>query len=121
MSNSICRCQGPSLDKFVHCSVLTALAEGPQHGYLLMERLGRLPTFDGCPPDPTGVYRVLHEMEGLGLVLGTWEHPSSGPAKRQYEITEDGLGCLAHWATALDRHQRAVAKLATLARKASKP
>jgi DNA-binding PadR family transcriptional regulator len=121
MTSSACRCQGANLDRFVHCSVLTALAAGPAHGYLLLDRLGELPSFTGCRPDPTGVYRILREMEELGLVLGAWEHPASGPAKRRYEITEDGIGCLAQWADALDRHQQVVAQLAKLARKAVKP
>lgn len=116
MTEAPCRCQGLNLDKFVHCSVLTVLAKAPLHGYLLVDALAQLPSFRGCAPDPAGVYRVLREMEGLGLVLGTWEQASSGPAKRSYAITQDGLECLAHWIQALMEHQQAIGSLLKQAR-----
>lgn len=121
MSRSPCRCLGPSFDKFVHCAVLVALADGPLHGYRLVERLAGMPTFQGCAPDPTGVYRVLREMEDLGLVLGSWETPERGPAKRSYAITVDGLACLGNWAASLERYQGMVAGLVRLAKRGATP
>ncbi len=40
--------------------------------------------------DPGGLYRCLRAMDEEGLVVSTWEPSSSGPARRLYELTDEG-------------------------------
>jgi PadR family transcriptional regulator, regulatory protein PadR len=41
---------------------------------------------------PRGIiYTLLRRMEGEGLILSNWDIQESGPARRIYRITEDGL------------------------------
>lgn len=75
--------------------LLLLLAESPSHGYDLLERLGRLGL---AHADPGGLYRTLRTMEQEGLVHSWWEHSRSGPARRTYALTEDGVERLHAWA-----------------------
>lgn len=107
-----CPCMGATLPKFVHPAILIVLADGPAHGYQLVERLTHMPTLDGERPDSTGIYRTLATMEKKGFVLSEWETSGSGPAKKIYHITQEGRHCLATWAATLKRHADALRKLA---------
>jgi PadR family transcriptional regulator PadR len=41
---------------------------------------------------PRGIiYTLLRRMEGEGLILSNWDIQESGPARRIYRITEEGL------------------------------
>ncbi len=67
--------------------LLLLLAEGTSHGYELLEQVGAL-GIDRV--DPGGVYRALRAMDEEGLVRSTWEPSVSGPARRTYELTDEG-------------------------------
>ena len=43
------------------------------------------------------IYRHLRELEDNGLVLSEWETEGSGPAKRVYQLTAEGLEVLEFW------------------------
>ena len=47
------------------------------------------------------LYRVLRALEEDGLVTSRWESGEPGPAKRTYELTEEGRRLLDEWAGAL--------------------
>jgi DNA-binding PadR family transcriptional regulator len=47
------------------------------------------------------LYRVLRGLEEDGLVTSRWEAGEPGPAKRIYELTDEGRRLLDEWATAL--------------------
>jgi DNA-binding PadR family transcriptional regulator len=49
------------------------------------------------------LYRVLRALEEDGLVTSRWESGEPGPAKRTYELTEEGRRLLDEWAGALRR------------------
>lgn len=68
--------------------ILAALIEKPHHGYTLIQRLNDM----GIPtPRATGgLYRRLHDMEERGLVLGVWDLPERGPAKKTFHVTDKG-------------------------------
>ena len=51
--------------------------------------------------DPGGLYRTLRAMEREGLVRSWWEHSASGPARRTYDLTDEGLDWLHAWAGSL--------------------
>jgi poly-beta-hydroxybutyrate-responsive repressor len=85
--------------------LLLLLAERPCHGYELLEQLAE---FGLKRADPGGLYRSLRAMEQEGLVSSWWEHSTSGPARRTYEITEEGLDWLHAWAGSLREVHRAL-------------
>ena len=80
---------------FVQPWLLLLLAQKTSHGYELMEKLGK----DQETPDadPGLLYRTLRQFEQDGLVKSSWNMESPGPARRIYEITEDGIGYLRSW------------------------
>ncbi len=67
--------------------LLLLLAEGTSHGYELLEQVADL-GLDRV--DPGGLYRCLRAMDEEGLVRSTWEPSTSGPARRTYELTDEG-------------------------------
>ena len=67
--------------------LLLLLAEGTSHGYELLEQVGAL-GLDRV--DPGGLYRCLRAMDEEGLVRSTWAPSTSGPARRTYELTDEG-------------------------------
>jgi poly-beta-hydroxybutyrate-responsive repressor len=85
--------------------LLLLLAEGPSHGYDLLERLGRMGLHRA---DPGGLYRTLRGMERAGLVHSWWEHSTSGPARRTYRVSEEGLEWLHLWAGSLREVHRSL-------------
>ena len=79
----------PNLPRnFVRPCVLLLLREHPAHGYDLLERLR---TFGFSPTDPGRLYRALRGLEAEGLVHSAWEASGSGPNRRIYELTREGM------------------------------
>ena len=68
-------------------TLLVLLAEGPSHGYDLLEQVRRL-GISGA--EPGGLYRYLRAMEKEELVRSWWEPSQAGPARRTYVLTEAG-------------------------------
>ncbi|MEA4854934.1 MAG: PadR family transcriptional regulator [Solidesulfovibrio sp.] len=106
-----CPCTGKNLARLVHPAILAVLARESLHGYLILERLAAEPMFRDQPPDPAGVYRLLKTMEQEGMVTCSWDLQSSGPARRQYAITERGMACLAKWFDTITAYQKSIAIL----------
>jgi DNA-binding PadR family transcriptional regulator len=106
-----CPCTGRNLDKFMHAAILTLLAQEPLHGYELINRLARLRMFQGRKPDPTGVYRLIRQMEEEGLVRSTLEPSATGPAKHSNRLTAAGKQCLAQWGETLAAFQEGISEL----------
>ena len=73
-------------------SLLLLLAEGPSHGYELLEQVRALGV---RMAEPSGIYRALRSMDEDRLVSSWWEPSQSGPARRLYVITDAGRGALA--------------------------
>lgn len=82
---------------FIRSCVLLLVAQRPSHGYDLLERLEQLGVRSA---DPGGLYRTLRSMEKDGLLLSSWETSAAGPARRGYELTEEGEVWLHAWAGA---------------------
>ena len=87
-------------------SLLLLLRERPLHGYELIERLPEL-AGEGRV-DVGNLYRLLRALEAEGLVSSEWSADLPGPAKRTYELTDDGRRLLDRWAEALREAQRDV-------------
>jgi PadR family transcriptional regulator, regulatory protein PadR len=88
---------------FVQPWLLLQLAKRPAHGYELMEGLAQQE--DAVPLDPGSLYRLLRMFEEEGLVRSQWESGASGPARRVYELTDQGLEYLHTWAATVRRNR----------------
>lgn len=68
--------------------ILAVLADGPVHGYALIEQLrGRS---GGSLDLPEGtVYPALHRLEAQGLITSSWS-TESGRKRRVYRLTRTG-------------------------------
>lgn len=74
--------------------VLRILAEGPQHGYGIIQAIrersgGMLEFTEGT------VYPLLHALERDGLLTSAWEALPSGRRRKLYSLTETGRQRLA--------------------------
>jgi PadR family transcriptional regulator, regulatory protein PadR len=78
--------------------LLLLLAEGSAHGYDLLEQL---PELSLERTDAGSLYRSLRAMEQDGFVRSWWEDSPSGPARRTYELTDEGLEWLHVWSGSL--------------------
>jgi PadR family transcriptional regulator PadR len=82
---------------------LVILRAQSSYGYELMERI----TEFGFEEVNAGtLYRTLRQMEREGLCKSEWEAAGSGPARRMYSITEEGVAYLDAWAQACKQYQR---------------
>jgi PadR family transcriptional regulator, regulatory protein PadR len=87
------------IERFGEPALLLLLREAPAHGYELIERLSELLPDERI--DMGNLYRVLRSLEEDGIVQSEWDAEAPGPAKRIYELTDDGRALLAAWAEAL--------------------
>lgn len=96
------------VERFVEPSLLLLLRERPLHGYELIERLPELGGEGRI--DVGNLYRLLRGLEDEGLVRSEWSAELPGPAKRTYELTDEGRSLLDRWAEALREAQTIVAR-----------
>lgn len=97
---------GRNLEPFL----LLALLRVPSYGYELTRQLSAM-GFRRVGDDPGVVYKVLRSLEESGSIRSQWATRESGPARRYYEITEEGHSLLARHAHQLKRYQRRVEQL----------
>jgi len=86
--------------------VMVLLAGGAAHGYAIVGELAGLGITNGSV-DVGQVYRVLRDLEAAGLVRSAWT-TGSGPARRDYELTETGYAALDAWAAVMKERTRLV-------------
>ena len=113
-----CACTGKNLTRLVRPAILAVLARENLHGYLILERLAERAMFNDQPADPAGIYRVLKNMELEGLVTCAWDMQGSGPARRQYALTDRGRSCLGQWLGTLEAYLASVEDIVDNARSA---
>lgn len=97
-SDEDCRCRGGRMRGFMQPRLLLQLVKKPAHGYELMEALS---VGEDPAPDPGTLYRTLRGLEEDGLVRSAWETGDSGPARRVYELTDQGIEFLHAWAASI--------------------
>ena len=98
-----CHCKVERVPNFAQPRLLLELAKKASHGYELIERLGQE---GNAAPDPGNFYRMLRSLEEEGLVCSTWDTQNNGPARRVYELTDQGMEFLHTWAaTIVQTHQ----------------
>lgn len=76
--------------KIIHACVLCELSKGSNYGYELMSKL---PEFGIGEEDIniSTLYRCLKKLEDDKLIESNWEEGTSGPDKKVYNITQDGV------------------------------
>jgi len=116
-SRPSCPCEGQTLDRHLQPTILVHLADGPEHGYALADRLSGSPLMNGCRPDRPGIYRSLATMEDQRLVKHLVTASESGPDRRLYRLTPSGKVCLGKWISTLESYQEGIGKLLTMMRK----
>ncbi len=104
--NSKCSCKGYNLDKLIQPNILILLAQQKLHGYMIIRELENLNMFRDEKADNTGVYRALKTLEDRELVTSEWIMVGSGPAKKNYQITDKGFECLSIWIKTLEDYKQ---------------
>ena len=98
---------GESIRGHLDLLLLGALAEGPAHGYLLIERLRE--RSDGHFDFPEGtIYPALHRLEAAGVVTSSWAS-ETGRRRRVYRLTRRGRAQLQRERKEWETLRRAVA------------
>ena len=90
---------------FLRPCLLLLLREGDAHGYELLESVC---TFGFDHSDPGALYRSLRRLERDGLVRSGWRESESGPRKRVYSLTAEGITELDHRASDLAEGERRI-------------
>jgi poly-beta-hydroxybutyrate-responsive repressor len=105
-------------ERYIQPSILMTLYLRSSYGYELIQNIGNFGFIEGQAP-PGMIYRHLRKLEEDGLVLSEWETDGSGPAKRVYQITEDGVQVLYAWVDYMDGQARKLNKFVSQFKKAS--
>jgi len=92
-------------DRFMQPSILMGLYAKPSYGYELIQNIQRFGFVEGLAP-PGMIYRHLRQMEEAGLVSSQWETVGVGPAKRIYQLTDDGKQMLGIWIEYIEQQVR---------------
>lgn len=91
MSSLRTQSEGGLPRSYTRACLLLLLAEGPSHGYDLLEQVREVGVRGA---DAGGLYRTLRAMEQEELVASWWEPSQSGPARRTYTLTAAGRRAL---------------------------
>jgi DNA-binding PadR family transcriptional regulator len=73
--------------------ILTALADGPQHGYGLLQGIAGL-TDGAVAPQVATLYRTVDRLAADGLITEHGTEVVDGRFRRSYRLTETGLTAL---------------------------
>lgn len=114
-----CECPSGKMTRFVEPCLLFFLSQKPSYGYELMDQLNNF-GFQKTKPDPAMVYRTLRYLEKEECVLSKWDTKGTGPAKRNYEITQKGLALLHAWAEGIAMRKQVLEKFLKLYRQSFK-
>lgn len=92
-----CTCALGKLYRFVEPILLfLLLKKKTAYGYELVGELNEHALTDATI-ERGAVYRTLRTLEANGNVVSTWDVSGSGPARRQYHLTENGIVHLQEW------------------------
>ena len=93
------------IDRFLESCLLLLLHCYEAHGYELLDGLKQF-GFEQSPVDSSTVYRMLRGLEEQGYVTSRWDTEGGGPARRLYQLTEEGDRYLAWWVDDLQETNR---------------
>ncbi|MEQ3361640.1 PadR family transcriptional regulator [Raoultibacter massiliensis] len=108
-----CRRRGGGGGALVEPAALAALLYAGGYGYDLRRTI--LEMSDGeVDTDVGGLYRTLRRMEEEGSVVSRWCEDGSGPRRREYELTVQGVELAEQWIDALRSRERLDGLLASM-------
>lgn len=114
-----CACEGGTLTRFLQPLILSFLTEKPCHGYDLLSRIADTSIWGEMPPDHSGVYRALRDMEKRGLLTSEIVHPEGvSLGRRVYALTVQGQLCRHRWLETLVTYQENLREVIALLEKA---
>lgn len=87
--------------------VLCVLADEPGHGYAIARRIAARSSGALLAPE-SALYPALRALETAGQIIGSWQTPTSGPARKVYTITALGLAARADRAGSWVRYASAI-------------
>jgi poly-beta-hydroxybutyrate-responsive repressor len=102
-------------ERYIQPSLLLALQGKPSYGYELIQEIGAFGFVEGQAP-PGMIYRHLRDMEENGWVRSEWHTEDSGPAKRIYQLTEEGREVLRFWIDYMDQQAKKLARFIAMYR-----
>ncbi|OGX19153.1 MAG: hypothetical protein A3K83_05335 [Omnitrophica WOR_2 bacterium RBG_13_44_8b] len=111
-----CDCPSGRMVRFVEPCLLFLLAQKTSYGYELMDKLEQFGLLED-EPDPAMVYRTLRYLEKEEFVKSKWDTKGAGPAKRNYEITQEGVDLLHVWAKGIRQRRDVLDKFLELYKK----
>ena len=94
-------------ERYIQPSILLGLLLKASYGYELIQEIQRFGFIEGQAP-PGMIYRHLRQLEQDGLVFSKWETAGAGPAKRMYNITDEGKAVLAIWIDYMRKQSRSL-------------
>jgi len=94
--------------RWIEPFVLMALASGAAHGYAVIGLLTEVGMSEAAL-DVGQVYRTLRDLEQAGQITSTWA-TGTGPARRDYTITELGSRAIDEWAAVMKERGRLIAE-----------
>jgi PadR family transcriptional regulator PadR len=97
-------------DRYMQPSILMGLYTKPSYGYELIQTIQRFGFVEGQAP-PGMIYRHLRQLEEDGLVFSNWETEGVGPAKRIYQLTDEGRQMLAIWIGYMEKQAKNLSDL----------
>ena len=80
--------------------ILTALAQGPRHGYGIIQDVGRI-SGERVALRAGTLYGALERLDADGLIAMDREEIVDRRLRRYYRLTDDGSACLAEEARRL--------------------
>jgi transcriptional regulator len=86
--------EGEMLKGHLDMIVLAALADGPAHGYAIIQEIRRRSGGEFNLPEGT-IYPALHRLEHGGLLSSRWAAGDTGRQRRVYSLTRGGRRALA--------------------------
>lgn len=84
---------GEAVKGHLELLLLAVLADGPAHGYAVIERLRERSGGEFAFPEGT-IYPALHRLESAGVLQSDWSE-GAGRRRRVYALTRRGRAALA--------------------------
>lgn len=100
-----CRRRGGGGGALVEPAALAALLYAGGYGYDMRKTILEL-TDGEVDVDVGGLYRSLRRLEEEGAVVSRWCDDESGPRRREYELTQQGIELAEQWLDALRARRR---------------
>ena len=99
-----CRRRGGGGGALVEPAALAALLSAGGYGYDLRRTIKER-TDGEVDVDVGGLYRSLRRLEEEGAVVSRWCDDETGPRRREYQVTEQGIELAEQWLDALRQRQ----------------